>query len=67
MSEEIRVAKHCPKCDMRVFDKISIASGFVEVKCPRCGEVFRINLAMRRQRNDSFRPVTPRRGGNWLW
>jgi len=42
----IRVAKHCPKCGKRLFDKISLTTGFVEIKCPECGRTYRIiNLA----------------------
>ena len=31
----IRVAKCCPNCGRRLFDKISLSKGFVEVKCPK--------------------------------
>ena len=44
----IRVAKRCPKCGKRLFDKISLTTGFVEIKCPECGRTYRINLSMRR-------------------
>ena len=55
MSEEIRVAKRCPRCNHRLFDKMSLASGFVEIKCPECGNIVRINLALRRKRpNDAW-------------
>ena len=46
----IRVAKHCPNCNKRLFDKISLSSGFVEIKCPECKHVIRVNLSMRRPR-----------------
>ncbi len=58
----IRVAKHCPNCKRRLFDKISLSSGFVEIKCPECGHVYRFNLSMRRA-GPSAR-VFPR-AGNW--
>ena len=48
--KEIRVAKTCPHCGERLFDKISISTGFVEIKCPRCRHVVCINLAMRLSR-----------------
>lgn len=44
----IRVAKRCPHCNARWFDKISLASGFVEIKCPNCGRTYCVNLSMRR-------------------
>lgn len=47
---EIRVAKRCPKCNQRLFDKMSPASGYIEVKCTRCGTVVRVDLALRRAR-----------------
>ncbi len=43
----IRVAKHCPVCNQRLFDKISLTTGYVEIKCPNCGRVVQINLACR--------------------
>ena len=27
----IRVAKHCPVCNQRLFDKISLTTGYVEI------------------------------------
>ena len=45
---KIRIAKRCPKCNFRLCDKVSPATGCVEFKCPRCGHVIVINLALRR-------------------
>ena len=44
---ELRVSKKCPTCGLRVFDKITVASGIVEVKCHRCGTVYYLNLSFR--------------------
>ena len=44
---EIRVSKVCPKCNWRLFDKVSPANGYVEIKCPQCKSIVRINLAFR--------------------
>ena len=41
----IRVSKVCPKCSMRLFDKVTPANGCVEIKCPRCKSIVTINLA----------------------
>lgn len=46
----IRVAKRCPHCGQRLFDKISLTTGFVEIKCPACRHTIRVNLSMRRPR-----------------
>ena len=48
--DEMRVAKRCPYCDRRLFDKISLTTGYVEIKCPKCGRVIRVDLAHRLQR-----------------
>lgn len=55
MENDIRVVKKCPVCGQRLFDKISLATGYVEMKCPRCGTRVRINLALRRRRVYSCR------------
>ena len=47
--ETIRISKNCKKCGRRLFDKISPASGYVSIKCPKCGEVNTVNLALRRK------------------
>lgn len=58
----IRVAKRCPHCGQRLFDKISLTTGFVEIKCPECGRTYRINLSMRRSGHASWNFP---RAGNW--
>ena len=47
MKEEIRVIKRCPNCNQRLFDKLTAATGSVEIKCPRCGAVVTFNLEYR--------------------
>lgn len=44
----IKVSKCCPVCKWRLFDKVSPSTGFVEIKCPHCHSVVKINLALRR-------------------
>ena len=36
---EIKVVKRCPKCDWRIFDKVTPTSGIIELKCPNCRKV----------------------------
>lgn len=55
MESELRVAKKCPVCGQRLFDKVSLATGFVEIKCPNCKHITRINLACRRQNTYVYR------------
>lgn len=44
----IRVSKKCPECGWRLFDKVSPANGYIEIKCGRCGAMVTVNLALRR-------------------
>ena len=44
----MQVMKKCPICDRRIFDKITPTSGMIEMKCPHCRNVVKINLALRR-------------------
>ena len=62
MENELRVAKKCPVCGQRLFDKVSLATGFVEIKCPNCKHITRINLACRQPRAYAHR--TSRYRGN---
>ena len=40
----IRVKVSCPKCGKRVMDKIDGAKGVIEIKCPHCKSVVKIQL-----------------------
>lgn len=44
----VKVMVKCPSCTRRIFDKCTPATGEIEIKCPRCGNVVRVNLALRR-------------------
>lgn len=43
----MRIAKYCPVCSWRIFDKVTPTSGVIEIKCPRCASIVKINLALR--------------------
>ena len=43
----MKVSKKCPKCGRRLFDKLSPASGYIEIKCTKCGTTVKVNLALR--------------------
>jgi len=45
----VRVSKKCKRCGRRLLDKVSPTSGYVKIKCPKCGEDNVVNLALRRQ------------------
>ena len=40
----IRVKVSCPKCGKRVMDMIDGAKGVIEIKCPHCKSVVKIQL-----------------------
>ena len=44
--QDVRVT--CPWCKWRIMDKVTVTSGVIEVKCPHCRKVVRIDLALRR-------------------
>lgn len=46
-SYEIKVVKRCPKCDWRIFDKVTPTSGIIELKCPNCRKIVEIDLSYR--------------------
>ena len=48
MNQEIRVIKRCPVCQWRILDKISPASGVIELKCPKCNNIVKIDLSYRK-------------------
>ena len=45
--KELRVSKKCPVCGWRVMDKVTPTSGIVELKCPNCRSIVRIDLSYR--------------------
>jgi len=56
MSEvKIAVIKRCPNCNWRVIDKIGVASGIVEIKCPNCHRRVKIDLSLRKVNGIKYR------------
>ncbi len=45
----IRIAKHCPVCSWRIFDRVTPTTGIIEMKCPRCAAIVKINLSFSQQ------------------
>lgn len=46
-SYEVKVIKRCPKCNWRIFDKVTPTTGIIELKCPNCHQVIKIDLSYR--------------------
>lgn len=44
---EMKIVKRCPKCDWRIFDKITPTTGIIELKCPNCHKVIEVDLSYR--------------------
>ena len=45
---EQKVIVRCKRCEWRIFDKVTMATGNIEIKCPKCGYVNEIDLSLRR-------------------
>lgn len=52
-NEAVRICKRCPNCGWRLFDKVTVTTGRIEIKCPQCRTVVEIDLAYRRTRRSS--------------
>lgn len=52
---EIKVMKLCPYCDWRIFDKVTPTTGIIEMKCPNCRKVVRVDLSYRTARPSNMR------------
>ena len=45
---EQKVIVRCKRCEWRIFDKVTMTIGNIEIKCPKCGYVNEIDLSLRR-------------------
>ena len=45
---EQKVIVRCKRCEWRIFDKVTMTTGNIEIKCPKSGYVNEIDLSMRR-------------------
>lgn len=45
---EQKVIVRCKRCEWRIFDKVAMTTGNIEIKCPKCGYVNEIDLSLRR-------------------
>ena len=46
--QEQKVIVRCKRCEWRIFDKVTMTTGNIEIKCPKCGYVNEIDLSLRR-------------------
>ena len=52
---EVKVVKLCPYCQWRILDKVTPTTGIIEMKCPNCRRVVRVDLSYRTARG-SYSP-----------
>lgn len=45
---EQKVIVRCKRCEWLIFDKVTMTTGNIEIKCPKCGYVNEIDLSLRR-------------------
>lgn len=54
-NNEIKIVVRCPKCDWRVFDKVTPTTGVIELKCPNCRKVVEVDLPLRKSNGMKYR------------
>ena len=47
---EVKIVKSCPYCAWRILDKVTPTTGVIEMKCPNCRRVVRVDLSFRTAR-----------------
>lgn len=53
----MKVIVRCPKCNWRIFDKVTPTTGVIELKCPNCRKVVSVDLSLRRTNRIKYRLV----------
>ncbi len=46
----IKIIVKCPRCLWRMFDKVTATSGVIQTKCPKCHNVVKVDLSLRKVR-----------------
>lgn len=52
---ETKIMVRCPKCDWRIFDKVTPTTGVIELKCPNCRKVVEVDLSLRKKAGIKYR------------
>lgn len=47
-TDKMKVIVKCPRCDWRIFDKVTPTTGIIELKCPKCNNVVSVDLSLRK-------------------
>lgn len=54
-NDEMKIVVRCPRCDWRVFDKVTPTTGVIELKCPNCRRVVAVDLSLRKSSGLKYR------------
>ena len=46
---EQKAIVRCKQYRWRIFDKVAVTTGYIEIKYPKCGHVNKIDLSLRRR------------------
>ena len=55
---EVKDMKLCPYCAWRILDKVTPTTGVIEMKCPKCRRVVRVDLNWRTAKASHFPNLT---------
>jgi phage FluMu protein Com len=45
---EQKIIVRCKSCGWRILDKVTMTTGHIEIKCPKCRQINCIDLSLRR-------------------
>ena len=45
---EQKIIVRCKNCGWRIFDKVTMTTGVIELKCPNCHRVVEVDLSLRK-------------------
>lgn len=54
-----QIAVRCDRCQRIVAYKVSTCSGYIQIKCPKCGKEMVIDLSLRRKKRELFYRIAP--------
>lgn len=59
-ADKMKVIVKCPRCDWRIFDKVTPTTGIIELKCPKCNKVVSVDLSLRKTAKYRLAIVSPK-------
>lgn len=46
--QDVEAVRRCPKCGRKLYMKLGDCSGMISIKCQKCGQIVKMNLALRK-------------------